>query len=79
VAEKFTLDQWTGKPLYLAMILAQLGKSAQAGEYLEQLKTLEPGFRTDPYAYIHRYFPRKKDARQIISGLKLAGLDAEAT
>ena len=79
VAEKFTLDQWTGKPLYLAMILAQLGKSAQAGEYLEQLKTLEPGFRADPYAYIHRYFPRKKDARQIISGLKLAGLDAEAT
>ena len=75
VAERFTLDQWPGKALCLALIFAEMGDFRQARGHLEQLKAIEPGFTIDPQGYIHRYFPREQDAQRILAGLELAGLD----
>ncbi|MEA3291013.1 MAG: hypothetical protein U9Q71_01685 [Pseudomonadota bacterium] len=73
-AEQFTQDQWPGKPLYLAVILGQLGKKEPAQAQLELLQEIEPDFAADPKDYIARNFLFDDQIEKIMDGLGKAGL-----
>ena len=73
-AEQFTLDQWPGKPLYLAVILGQLGRKKEAREQLKLLKQIEPDFAADPEDYITRNFLFDDQVAKMMDGLRKAGL-----
>ena len=73
-AEQFTLDQWPGKPLYLAVILGQLGRKEEAREQLKLLKQIEPDFAADPEDYITRNFLFEDQVAKMMDGLRKAGL-----
>jgi len=73
-ADQFTLDQWPGMPLYLTVILGQLGRKEDANVQLKLLKELEPDFAADPEDYITRNFLFDDQVVKMMDGLKKAGL-----
>ena len=74
VAEKFTLDDWPGKPLYLAIILGQLERRDEAERQLALLGELDPFFRREPREYVHRNFLIEEHIDAVTDGLVKAGL-----
>ena len=73
-ADKFTLEQWPGMPLYLAVILGQLERKEEANVQLKLLKEIEPDFAADPEDYITRNFLFDDQVVKMMDGLKKAGL-----
>ncbi len=74
VAEQFTLNQWSGKPLYLAIIYGQLDRTEEAKKQIELLKEIDPDFARDPGNYVYRSFLFDDQIQKILEGLKKAGL-----
>ena len=73
-ADQFTLDQWPGMPLYLTVILGQLGRKAEANVQLKLLEEIEPDFAADPEDYITRNFLYDDQVEKMMYGLRKAGL-----
>ena len=74
LAGRFTHDSWSGKPLYTAAILGQLGKSKLAGQQLVNLKRLDPGFSEDPEAFLRQRYFFDDQVEKMLDGLVKAGL-----
>lgn len=73
-ADQFTLDQWPGMPLYLAVILGQLDRKEEAKVQLKLLIEIEPDFAADPEDYITRNFLFDDQVEKMMDGLRKAGL-----
>lgn len=74
VAEQFTHECWPGRPLFLAVIHAELGDAPRAAQYLASLCELEAGFAQAPESYVRRRFIGPGHADRIMQGLTRAGL-----
>jgi tetratricopeptide (TPR) repeat protein len=74
LAGRFTHDAWTGKPLYTAAILGQLGDRRQASMHLRNLERLDPRFAVDPQAYLRQRYFFDDQVEKILDGLVKAGL-----
>ena len=74
VAEQFTLNRWSGKPMFLAMIYGQLGRAEDAGNQLDLLKEIDPDFARDPGDYVYRNHLFDVQIQKIMEGLRKAGL-----
>ena len=74
LADKFTLNDWPGRPLFRTVALAQLGRIDEAAAGLEELREIEPDFARDPEPYIRRRVLFDDQASYVIDGLRKAGM-----
>lgn len=74
VAEQFTLNQWPGKPFYLAIIYGQLGRTEEAVKQRELLTEIDPDFARDPGNYVYRGYLFDDQIQKIMAGLEKSGL-----
>jgi hypothetical protein len=74
VAEQFTLNQWSGKPFFLAIVYGQLGRTEESSSQLTLLKEIDPDFARDPGDYVYRGYLFDDQIQKIVQGLNKAGL-----
>ena len=74
LADKFTLNDWPGRPLFRTVALAQAGRIDEAANELDELRKIEPDFARDPEPYIRRRVLFDDQASYVIDGLKKAGM-----